>query len=271
MSLFNKKTWADREVQYPKRYVMTQENGSTQTVTLERDEGSIITAGDLLGANNLNGLETRIDEGLDETQAAITDDIDTRLNVLRFGVDDYGNYGYKKEGADTVVPFRNTVLVNITHLRSYSNGGTAATLRDQFLACDPNNFFLTRDTGTANVVLWTIQKAGYYCLWTYASGAVSHNVRFYPLDKAFHTIYGDTASHVGWIYIDREENTSRIVTREDLTSVEDAPVFRLEVGDRIRLAISASTTNSHLVMALFYKYDGSFDRVADPTYPVRVL
>lgn len=47
-------------------------------------------------------LENTITENLDQVQKN-----KEALDILRFGVDSKGNYGYKKVGADTVIPFRN--------------------------------------------------------------------------------------------------------------------------------------------------------------------
>lgn len=36
----------------------------------------------------------------------LEEELDSRLGGIRFGIDAEGNYGYKKMGADTVIPFK---------------------------------------------------------------------------------------------------------------------------------------------------------------------
>ena len=52
---------------------------------------------------------------------------------MRFGIDAEGNYGYKKAGADTVVPFKSTEEFNMFGLHSPANNSYYFVL--------PSNFF----------------------------------------------------------------------------------------------------------------------------------
>lgn len=55
------RTWKDRISEYPTRRVLTDTTTlATQQVTVTRDEGTITEAGDNWDANNLNGMESRI-------------------------------------------------------------------------------------------------------------------------------------------------------------------------------------------------------------------
>ena len=51
----------------------------------------------------------------------LEEELSSRLGGLRFGVDAEGNYGYKKAGADTVVPFKSTEEFNMFALHSCAN------------------------------------------------------------------------------------------------------------------------------------------------------
>lgn len=57
---FTKKTWKDRISEYPTRRQLTKTDGSTDTVTVARDEGTISQEGDAFSAENMNDLEERI-------------------------------------------------------------------------------------------------------------------------------------------------------------------------------------------------------------------
>ena len=57
---FEKKTWKARKTEYPNRRMLTLEDGSTELVTVAREEGIISEEGDAFSPENMNGLEERI-------------------------------------------------------------------------------------------------------------------------------------------------------------------------------------------------------------------
>ena len=69
---FNKKNWTDREVEYPGRKTMTDISGNIQQVTLSRDEGEVVVAGDKFDAATMNDLENRISSAFDYTVVNVT-------------------------------------------------------------------------------------------------------------------------------------------------------------------------------------------------------
>ncbi len=60
---FKKKAWVDRVAEFINRRTLTKEDGSTELVTVARNEGAISKEGDAFNASNMNDLEQRIDEG----------------------------------------------------------------------------------------------------------------------------------------------------------------------------------------------------------------
>lgn len=58
---FTKKTWKNRIAEYINRRLLTKEDGSTELVTVARDEGTISQEGDAFNAANMNDLEDRIE------------------------------------------------------------------------------------------------------------------------------------------------------------------------------------------------------------------
>ena len=66
---FVKKTWKDRISEYPTRRTLTKEDGSTELVTVSRSEGTVSQEGDAFSADNMNDLETRVDNALNEVNS----------------------------------------------------------------------------------------------------------------------------------------------------------------------------------------------------------
>ena len=69
---FVKKTWKNRRAEYINRRLLTNEDGSTNLVTVARDEGTISQEGDAFNAANMNDLEDRIKEGFEEINQSLT-------------------------------------------------------------------------------------------------------------------------------------------------------------------------------------------------------
>jgi hypothetical protein len=61
---FTKKTWKDRLTEYPTRRRITKSDGTSELVTVSREEGTVSQAGDAFSAANMNDLENRIAAGL---------------------------------------------------------------------------------------------------------------------------------------------------------------------------------------------------------------
>ncbi len=69
---FTKKTWKNRIAEYINRRLLTMEDGSTNLVTVARDEGTISQEGDAFNAVNMNDLEDRIEAGFEEVSQSLT-------------------------------------------------------------------------------------------------------------------------------------------------------------------------------------------------------
>lgn len=96
---FTKKTWKNRIAEYINRRRLTMEDGSTNLVTVARDEGTISQEGDAFNAANMNDLEDRIEAGFDEVSQSLTN-----INV---NVGEDGKLHFvDSTGADTVLPFK---------------------------------------------------------------------------------------------------------------------------------------------------------------------
>ena len=69
---FTKKTWKNRIAEYINRRLLTMEDGSTNLVTVARDEGTVSQEGDAFNAANMNDLEDRIEAGFNEINQSLT-------------------------------------------------------------------------------------------------------------------------------------------------------------------------------------------------------
>lgn len=79
---FTKKTWKNRIAEYINRRLITMEDGSTNLVTVARDEGTISQEGDAFNAANMNDLEDRIEAGFEEINQSLTQ-LNTDLNGIK--------------------------------------------------------------------------------------------------------------------------------------------------------------------------------------------
>ena len=98
--MFVKKTWTDRVTEYPTRRTLTKEDGTTEIVTVARNEGTVSAEGDAFSAANMNDLEQRIADAqpviltgtlaAGETTIAFTDDAITTDSTFDFYTSIYG-------------------------------------------------------------------------------------------------------------------------------------------------------------------------------------
>lgn len=80
---FTKKTWKNRIAEYINRRLITMEDGSTNLVTVARDEGTISQEGDAFNAANMNDLEDRIEAGFADVSQSLTNLNDSKKTYLR--------------------------------------------------------------------------------------------------------------------------------------------------------------------------------------------
>ena len=91
---FISKLWKDRVSDYPNKRKLTKEDGTSETVTVERAEGDIVVAGDAFNAENMNDLETRIQNGfnaveraqaeLNENFVKLDENMQNRFKIMKF-------------------------------------------------------------------------------------------------------------------------------------------------------------------------------------------
>ena len=80
---FTKKTWKNRIAEYINRRLITMEDGSTNLVTVARNEGTISQEGDAFNAANMNDLEDRIEAEFNEVTRSLTNLNDSKKTYLR--------------------------------------------------------------------------------------------------------------------------------------------------------------------------------------------
>lgn len=107
---FTQKTWKDRISEHPNRRTLTDvSNNTTITVDVAREEGTISQEGDPYSSANMNDLESRIANGFStlSQDSLKMSTANPSSDSIRFGINASGQYGYIKQGASEVTPFRN--------------------------------------------------------------------------------------------------------------------------------------------------------------------
>lgn len=89
---FVKKTWKDRISEYPTRRTLTKDDGSTELVTVSRSEGTVSQEGDAFSADNMNDLETRVDNALTEANSNLTNALTYHPETDCFGFEYEGSW-----------------------------------------------------------------------------------------------------------------------------------------------------------------------------------
>ena len=140
---FISKLWKDRVSDYPNKRKLTKEDGTSETVTVERAEGDIVVAGDAFNAENMNDLETRIQNGfnaVEQAQAELneklgaaeklevtpsTDLLSHYIVIYKQGSRIFGSgFFTKNPGALVIAP---TKIENLTGTNILLNGGVSTT------------------------------------------------------------------------------------------------------------------------------------------------
>ena len=76
---YNKKTWTNRETEYPNQYRMVSTNGNIANVSIIPDSGEVTVPGEEFDAATMNDMETRINNGFN----AVNSDISAQDTTLR--------------------------------------------------------------------------------------------------------------------------------------------------------------------------------------------
>lgn len=97
---FTKKTWKNRIAEYINRRLLTNEDGSTELVTVARDEGTISQEGDAFNAANMNDLEDRIEAGFADVSQSLANKIPdyAHFDTLGTPTTGYATYNISKDG-----------------------------------------------------------------------------------------------------------------------------------------------------------------------------
>lgn len=179
---FTKKTWKNRIAEYINRRLLTMEDGSTNLVTVARDEGTISQEGDAFNAANMNDLEDRIEAGFADVSQSLnelkniniksTTDILATIEGLSPGktkeveVKDLNQYDYILFSGDTVKDmfrFGNTFLPI----------GVFSVAKESLVICCPPQY-----TRFANVTFKTNKSISFYAN---ANNNMQVNIRVYGI------------------------------------------------------------------------------------------
>lgn len=77
-----KKIWKNRTTEFPTKRTLMKEDGSSEIVTVTRNEGTVSEEGDAFDADTMNNLEERIDAGFASVNGKLTniENVNSTLN-----------------------------------------------------------------------------------------------------------------------------------------------------------------------------------------------
>lgn len=81
-----KKIWKNRTTEFPTRRTLMKEDGSSEIVTVTRNEGTVSEEGDAFDADTMNNLEERIDAGFTEVNGKLSN-ISAKIAEVTINVD----------------------------------------------------------------------------------------------------------------------------------------------------------------------------------------
>ena len=87
-----KKIWKNRTTEFPTRRTLMKEDGSSEIVTVTRNEGTVSEEGDACDADTMNNLEERIDAGFAELNGKL--DIKNKIITCTVTSDTNSPLGY---------------------------------------------------------------------------------------------------------------------------------------------------------------------------------
>lgn len=148
-----KKIWKNRITEFPTRRELTKEDGSSEIVTVTRNEGTVSEEGDAFDADTMNNLEERIDAGFADVNRNLvkyneeTDSLDVFFNgeiagSFPCGFQALDLYNYGDECVD--------VTGGWTIFNSHVNATFTKTANGMYLKTTGNGVYL--NIKTANTI-----------------------------------------------------------------------------------------------------------------------
>lgn len=163
---FKQKTWKDRISEHPNRRTLTDvSDNTTKTVDVAREEGTISQEGDAYSAANMNDLEGRIADGFStlSQDSLKMSSSNPSSDSIKFGINASGQYGYIKQGASEVTPFRNpTGNANPSDVLSGKTFSTASLENAKGTMANRGLHQSSTGVGGGSGSLWAYMPYGYY-------------------------------------------------------------------------------------------------------------
>lgn len=166
---FTRKTWKDRIAEYPTRRRLTKSDGSTELVTVAREEGEISQEGDAFSASNMNDLEKRVGEEFDAINSSLE-------KLLEYDVDN------KVILTESNIPYtatKNGILLVAVQPKAQANGYASVESSILGILRVASYNKATNEVGTVSCSSFFIQKGD--ILKNYISvNCYSTKITFYP-------------------------------------------------------------------------------------------
>lgn len=151
--------------------ITVDENGTFKAIKAEQDgNGKVISDTYILRESILNSQEEieANTSGENVAGALALKEINNNMGGLRFGVDADGNYGYYKDGADTVTPFKSGGKISVDAISMLLSGSISTTTTVSFTGLKSITFKMwssgtvtvTYDDGTTKDITVNIGSTG---------------------------------------------------------------------------------------------------------------
>lgn len=144
---YSKRTWVDRDVEYPNRRTLTNVSTGTNTdYDVAFNEGDVYVAGDKINATNINDLEDRIDNAFSELPPVDTSMSDSSTNPVQNRV--IKAYVDSQSSDVSVTP----IVTEGTSIATITVDGTSTTIKA------PAQTSEIDDSSTASNKTWSANK-----------------------------------------------------------------------------------------------------------------
>lgn len=212
-----KKVWKNRITEFPTRRTLTKEDGSSEIVTVTRNEGTVSEEGDAFDADTMNNLEERIDAGFTEVNRNLSVRYNTDTDTVQILYN--GTWVDWKSGEQTDIPLfisgQGSVNTDISGGFTKTSGNYTGNVNLNAIVMSTTN--ATNTSGSYSVVIGSgklIDHTVYKKVKFHATVSGSGSNNAYANLNTAKTNYGERLAP--------KDGYHRIVTGDNVLDISDA-------------------------------------------------